>query len=290
VLGGVALPGEAIGAGWPRCQRDFESGSALLRSEASFDLYHGLAWLGGAGGVTLLGDPDRRWSSRNAFDEAIRAGLRLGGRSQREAANLSSDVLLGVATAVLPSASIGRHFLATGDCVETWDMFTDAVESYGLTLFVTQSIKRAFGRERPYVRSCDNAPPRDANCGGQDRNRSFFSGHSSLAAAGAGLTCAYAIERRAWGSSASARAVPCVLGATTALATGALRITSDRHWGSDVLVGFGVGALIGYFDTWGPLDLLRFGTREAPGQGGFRGMILPMAAGDSLGARVAIVF
>ena len=83
-------------------------------------------------------------------------------------------------------------------------MFTDAIESYGLTLFITEAVKLAAGRDRPFTEKCDAFPPRDAGCGSEDRHRSFFSGHTSLAAAGAGLTCSFALRRDAWGTSRTA--------------------------------------------------------------------------------------
>ena len=230
----------------------------MLKSESSVNFYHGLAYIGATAGIRFGADPGSRWSSRNSFDTGIRDGLRLSSASQRKDADLISDLTLALSIGVLPSLTIGVKFSRTQDCVETWDMFADAMESIGLTLFATELVKLVAGRDRPYARDCGASPPSDAKCGSNDRHASFFSGHASLAAAGAGLTCSFAVKRDAWGTSSTARAAPCALGVAAALATGLLRISADRHWGSDVLAGFGIGALVGYFDTWGPLDLLKF--------------------------------
>jgi len=192
----------------------------MLKSESSVNFYHGLAYIGATAGIRFGADPGSRWSSRNSFDTGIRDGLRLSSASQRKDADLISDLTLALSIGVLPSLTIGVKFSRTQDCVETWDMFADAMESIGLTLFATELVK--------------------------------------LVAAGAGLTWSFAVKRDAWGTSSTARAAPCALGVAAALATGLLRISADRHWGSDVLAGFGIGALVGYFDTWGPLDLLKF--------------------------------
>jgi membrane-associated phospholipid phosphatase len=272
------------------CERDYRDFSELARSEASDDLYHGLAFIGGAAGISLGGSPTRRWSGTNGFDTGIRDGLRLGSTSARQDASLASDVGLIFSAALLPMASIGVKFSRDHDCVETWDMFTDAVESFGLTLFITEAVKLAAGRERPYTEECDGFPPRDASCGSEDRHRSFFSGHASLAAAGAGLSCSYAIQREAWGSSRTAKVAPCALGVVAAFATGALRVAADRHWASDVFVGFAVGAVVGTFDTWGPLDLLKFTTRNSKGHVSSRGIILPHAREGRFGAQLVMVF
>jgi len=293
---GISAQASAEDAGAPgsrpffSCDRDFDGFSELARSEASFDLYHGLAFFGGAGGISLGGSPTRRWSGKNDFDTGIRDGIRLGSTSARRDASLASDLGVVFSAALLPMASIGMKFSRDHDCVETWDMFTDAVESLGLTIFITEAVKLASGRERPYTEECDAFPPRDANCGSEDRHRSFFSGHASLAAAGAGLSCSYSIQREAWGSSRTAKAAPCALGVVAALTTGALRLAADRHWASDVFVGFAVGAVVGYFDTWGPLDLLKFTTRNSKGHLSSRGIILPHVREGRFGAQLVMVF
>jgi membrane-associated phospholipid phosphatase len=272
------------------CKRDFRNANELLQSDASFDLYNGLAYLGGASALQFGAQASRRWSRTNSFDRDIRGGMRFSGTGDREDADLASDLTLAFSIAVLPAMTMGAKFARTQDCVETWDMFTDVVESAGLAIFVTEVVKVVAGRTRPYTEGCGASPPDDASCGSSDRNESFFSGHSSLAAAGAGLTCSFAIKRDAWGSSASARAAPCALGIASALATGLLRVSADRHWGSDVLIGFGVGALVGYFDTWGPLDLLKFKTRDRAGRISSRGLVLPSLQDGRFGARMVMVF
>ena len=273
-----------------RCDRSFESGTDWLQSDASLDLYNGIAYLGIAGPLSLAGEAFQRWSAVNELDGNTRSALRLDTVGARRDADLASDAMLGISLAALPAFSILAHQSRTGDCIESYDMLTDFVESLGLTLLITESVKLASGRARPFTRACGPGPPRDASCSGDDPFRSFISGHASLAATGAGLTCAFSIKREAWGSSRAARAMPCGLGIATALAAGTLRIASDRHWLTDVAIGLLVGGSIGYFDTWGPFDWMKFERRDAQGRTAMRGVLMPSRIEGGYGARLVMVF
>ncbi|MFK7897713.1 MAG: phosphatase PAP2 family protein, partial [Myxococcota bacterium] len=236
----IAAPDEGVGAASGRlfyCDVPLEasvSGSEIaqererMRLDAALDAYHGLAFMAGGGVLSIAAEPTRRWSGNNGFDDAWRGGLRGSNSDARKALDTAGDLGLALGVGILPFATIGAKYFRTHDCLETWDMTTDWIESFGLTLFITQSTKLVAGRTRPYTEACDSSPARDARCGADDRFMSFFSGHTSFAAAGAGLTCAFSLKREAWGSSASARYAPCALGVTTAVATGLLRVAADR--------------------------------------------------------------
>jgi membrane-associated phospholipid phosphatase len=283
------LPGFAAAAGDGSFCKTPMTSDSYFRSDASVDLYNSLLWMGGAAALSFGVHPSSRWSDTNSFDREISDGLRADSASAREDAALASDVLLAFTAGAMPLAAIAQP-LFDGDCEEAYDMATDALESVSLTLFVTEAVKVIAGRDRPFVESCDSNPPRDAECGKRDRFESFFSGHASVAGAGAGVSCAFAIRRQTWGESKTAQVVPCLLGASAAVTTGVLRIVADRHWGTDVLVGLGVGATIGYLDTWGPFDHLRFEMESDDHAWQVRGMVLPYAADGALGARVALTF
>ncbi|MES1182649.1 MAG: hypothetical protein ABUL60_02480, partial [Myxococcales bacterium] len=60
-----------------------------------------------------------------------------------------------------------------------------------------------------------------------------------------GLVCANHSRLPLWGHPV-ADASACVLSTTAAVASGVSRIVSDRHYATDVLVGFGTGFGIGY--------------------------------------------
>ena len=270
------------------CSRPFTSDS-LFRSEASKDLYNAALWMSGTAAIQFGANEKSRWSSVNSFDREIRDGLRSDSKSTREATSTASDVMLGLTAGLLPLVSIGKT-LSEHECYEAYDMATDAAEAFTLTLLLTTGTKMIAGRERPYVQECDGSPPGDASCGDSNRKQSFFSGHASMAATGAGLSCSYALKRKTWGDGRVARFTPCALGIGAALATGMLRIVDDDHWGSDVIVGLLVGATVGYFDTWGPFDLLRFETHSDDLGWNVRGIVLPYADDGEYGLRMGLTF
>jgi len=288
----VVLPSSATAESWLssklRCDTQYASAAEWRQSEANADLYNGLTFLTGTALLSSLGEPTRRWSAINRLDDESRDGLRIGSPGARRKADLASDLTLITSLAVIPLASIGAKFLRTGDCIEAWDMTTDFIESFGLTLMITESLKLATGRPRPFVRDCGPGAQSDATCDGDDRFKSFISGHSSLAATGAGLTCAFSFKREAWGSSTAAKWTPCLLGTATALSTGLLRVAADRHWLTDVASGFLIGATVGYFDTWGPFDLLRYEKRDRAGRIQAQGVLLPAAVEGRAGFRFSL--
>jgi hypothetical protein len=270
------------------CSRPFTKDS-LFRSEASMDLYNAGLWLTGTAAIQFGARRTAHWKNSNDFDDDLRSGFRADSRSARESARTASDVLLGVTAGLLPLVSIGKT-LSERECYEAYDMATDAAEALTLTLLITSGTKRLAGRERPYVEDCDGTPPGDASCGDPDRKQSFFSGHAALAATGAGLNCSYSIKRKIWGDSRAERFMPCALGLGAALTTGALRMVADRHWGSDVIVGVLVGSTVGFFDTWGPFDLLRFEAKSDGLNWDINGLILPYVDGREYGVRVGLSF
>ncbi|MEM9174728.1 MAG: phosphatase PAP2 family protein [Myxococcota bacterium] len=289
LLVGGLVPSQALAK--PLCTSFYGGFDGWLRSDANRDLYNGIAFAAIGGAVSLGGNSGQRWSAVNSLDGNARSDLRLKKPGARRRADLASDITLVSSLAVLPVLSITAQQVRTGDCEESWDMATDFVEAFGLSLMLSESIKLASGRARPFTRECGPGAPSDASCRGSDRFRSFVSGHATLAATGAGLTCAWSVKRQAWGKSRLARAVPCGVGMTLALATGTLRVTADRHWLTDVIAGLAIGGTVGWFDTWGPFDLLRY--ESAPGPNGTParfGFVMPAVVEGGPGIRAAFVF
>ena len=275
----------------PLCESFYGGFDGWVRSDANRDLYNGVAFALIGGAVSLGGNAGQRWSAVNSFDDNARSDFRLKKPGARRRADLASDITLVSSLAVLPVLSIGVQQYRTGDCEESWDMATDFVEAFGLSLMLSESIKLAAGRVRPFDRECGPDAPSDASCRGADRFKSFVSGHSTLAATGAGLTCAYSVKRQAWGTSPMARAMPCAVGSTLAAATAALRVTADRHWLTDVLAGLAIGGTVGWVDTWGPFDLLRYESAPGPdGEPEAFGFVLPSIVEGGPGIRAAFVF
>lgn len=256
--------------------------------DAASDLYNGGLWVAALAGVSLGASPPDwpRWRE-NGFDDAIRGAIRLDTASGRDAAATASDWLAAtsVFTPLLLDAGVRRAWMQ-GDCDGAYDIATDWIESLSLVLLVTEATKVIAGRERPNSDCFGGLTP----CGDENSRKSFFSGHTSMAATGAGLICRNAIQRGVWGESTAARAIPCALGAGAAVATAFLRVAADEHWGTDVFVGLAVGALIGWFDLPGPADLLAMHWRGRDGRVAVRGQLLPMARPRSFGAQIALRF
>lgn len=183
---------------------------------------------------------DSRWTDRNGFDSAIRRGLRSGSRGTRDAADLASDVLfggLGGALAIDWWWLRHEYGLARSVQVDTrWFLGNNVL---------TRVAKVSAGRQRPYVQPCGVDRNYVSACGhGRDGNTSFFSGHASNAATLAGLLCARHLHRR---ERSTYDAVVCGGAAAGAVATGVLRIISEKHFATDIIAGWVVGGFLGYY-------------------------------------------
>ena len=102
-------------------------------------------------------------------------------------------------------------------------------------------MQRAVGRERPFAQGCGTAG-RPACTSPDDRNTSFFSGHTSFAFTSATLLCFQHGRLNLYGA---ADGVVCPAALAVASLTGLLRIGADRHWATDVLTGAALGAAAG---------------------------------------------
>jgi membrane-associated phospholipid phosphatase len=191
------------------------------------------------GGLTVFEDdltPDRcRFCDPNAFDRAGRDALRWSTPSR---ARLASDVL---ANGVLPAAvllhAVGAGFVE-GGARRTAEDVTSVVEAVLIATDLNLLVKGAAGRLRPYAWASGSS-------GGTDANRSFYSGHTSLAfslAAAAGTVATlrkYRSARWVW-----------AIGMPLAAGVAYLRVAGDAHWVTDVLTGAAVGGAIGFAVPW----------------------------------------
>ena len=215
------------------------------------------------------------WTAQNGFDTGIRSALRLGSEGGRQAAALTSDVLLyGLILAPFLNAA-----LVAGVEHERWDvgwrlLVLDA-ETLLVATTVTLSLQHLVARERPFVQEC-RANPSLADCSVGSKYQSFPSGHTTAAFAAVALECFHHgyLDTAHTGWSAAA----CPVTAVAATITGVLRIAADRHWATDVLAGAAIGGLVGYAVP--ALHLL--------GSPGSQGPVLtPNVSGTSVGLMVA---
>lgn len=200
-----------------------------------------------------------RWRGGVLVDSSVRSALRAETKEQRSFANDESNALL-YSMVALPTVNAAMNAPSISDAASL--MLVNA-ETFGVTFALVSLIKAVTKRERPYASAAGLSTqcvenPTTAECK-NDRNASFFSGHSATAFAGAGLVCMQQMQFGArFGS------VGCGAAMTIAGATALLRIIADKHYATDTLVGalvgIGTGMLLPYvmhFAPWAPLPVAR---------------------------------
>jgi membrane-associated phospholipid phosphatase len=199
--------------------------------------------------------PPRRahWHGGILFDDGIRNALRGRSYGAQETATQVSDMLYK--GGVLAPYIIDVYVVALGvhqSADVAVQMLLINMQSLGIAGVMSLTAEHSVGRTRPYVQDCDpDGIVRDASgkplfnsCGPRDF-QSFFSGHATGTATMAGLTCVHHQHLPLYGGGLADLA-PCVLMIGVSLTTGISRIVGDHHWASDVIMGWGVGALSGY--------------------------------------------
>jgi membrane-associated phospholipid phosphatase len=172
------------------------------------------------------------WSDTNSTDDFFYRSLRRPGCEGRKTSEFLSDVGLA------GSVPLSLVLLAAGAPRGDRDFADNAVliaESTGLTMLVTEILKLAASRERPYSRGgshCDEER-------GTDTFMSFPSGHTSLTFAAA-VAASRIAHIRGYRHATAIQLVTL----STAIGTGYLRIAADRHYFSDVVIGALVGTIV----------------------------------------------
>jgi hypothetical protein len=270
---------------WPR----FRPSEAALTA--------GLA-LNVAQAVFLYPPPKANWEGGILFDDAVRDAIVLGSRDSRNAAaKVSDDIYYALAaypllidTALVTGAVHGARDVAV-------QMMLINFESYALTGAVALTMEK-LGRVRPMGRECVKDPGYDGKCGSPGNlNASFLSGHTAIAFASAGLMCAHHAHLPLYGGKV-ADALACGTGVAAATTAGLLRVMSDNHYASDVILGSAVGLFGGY--VWPMLWHYGFGRKGQSAasflpqvharHGGlaWSGALLPQVGPTSIGVTLAI--
>jgi membrane-associated phospholipid phosphatase len=212
--------------------------------------YLTIAGLAGAlaGVYLLLPQPDKpRWNEPILFDRSVRDALRIHSAHGRRVAAAWSDALFvwEVAHPSLIDPLLVAWWQRESPYV-AWQMFVIDAQAYSLTLLLTELTKRLTARARPWASSGDCAEnPDSPACGSGGRYVSFNSGHAATTATGAGLICAHHTQLSLYQSNLLDVGT-CLLAVAGTAVTGAMRIASDNHWLSDVLIGHLIGYVSGY--------------------------------------------
>jgi membrane-associated phospholipid phosphatase len=189
---------------------------------------------------------EAHWTRDNAFDDWFQGRLMAPGEKQQKYAK-ASDALAATSVAfpVLVDL-IGMTLIGARNKDVGLQMFAIQAQAFAITGFVTSLVKLS-GRERPCAQA-DGLGSGSTSTDCNDPNRSYFSAHTSLAFAGAGLTCVEHQHFDFFGRVGDPVACASVLALATT--TGVFRVVSNRHWMSDVVTGAGVGLVAGWLMPW----------------------------------------
>jgi len=187
------------------------------------------------------------WSGPVLFDSAVRDALRINSASGRNAAATVSDGLF--AWEILHPAVIDPLLFAWWQRESpfvAWQMLVIDAQAYAFTYLMSDIVKRVSARQRPWVTTDDCArDPSGKECGSGGRYMSFYSGHAAATATGAGLICAHHTQLALYQNDLLDQGT-CALAVLGTAVTGAMRIASDNHWASDVIIGHLMGYTSGY--------------------------------------------
>ncbi|MEZ4438370.1 MAG: phosphatase PAP2 family protein [Polyangiaceae bacterium] len=188
------------------------------------------------------------WRQTNPFDLWVRDTFVLGDyRGRRVAARISDATISALVAWHAVDAAIAWGVHDAPDVA--WQMFALDAQAMTFTLAFTGVTKRIAARERPAGHACRTDPSYDRRCEDQGQFGSFFSGHTSLSFTSAALTCHHHIAFPLYGGGAG-DVIACVSALFAASSVAYERILADRHWASDVLVGFAAGGLSGGLLPW----------------------------------------
>jgi len=224
-----------------------------------------------------------RFTGDNPFDDTVRGWLRADTLEGRQLAGRISDRVSYVGTAVPFAIDLPVALLVHRQVGVTWQLLMMDLEATAVANFVNNMLFYEVGRGRPSTRDCAIDPTYDPICGGTGNNASLPSGHTVTIATAAGLTCVHHRYLPLYGNRAADTGA-CVLVSAATLVTGALRITADRHYTTDVLLGAAIGFGSGYGLPW----LLHYRTSpQAAEAREAKIAILPVFGQSGLGLGVA---
>jgi membrane-associated phospholipid phosphatase len=194
--------------------------------------------------VTYTAPATANWTGGVLFDDWVRRVLRLSSPSARAAASTTSDVLLfTLITVPFIDAWLGAG-VGHGRPDIAWKLTIIDAEALLATSFISLGAQHLVARARPFTTLCVHQPNAGECTDGSSQYTSFPSGHTSIAFTVALLECVnhahLDTDRSGWNGAA------CPVTLIAAGVTGLLRIASDRHYASDVIVGGLLGAGIGY--------------------------------------------
>lgn len=236
----------------------------------------------------VLPQPNAHWQGAIGFDEAARDALRFHTPASRRRARDGSDIGITISASwpffdALVVAGWYRDSpeLGTQQALISAEVLAVTAGMQGLvSLFVS--------RERPYGQECGGElAPTTRDCANRDRYYSFYSGHSAVSFAAAAVNCMHHAYVPLYGGGAADNWA-CVgmfgVAATTAL----MRVATDVHYVSDVLVGATIGTATGLLLPWALH--YRYGATRRAGSSELRLTVLPVVSPTMNGLSGVLVF
>jgi len=231
----------------------------------------------------LYPDPQHNWDTGILFDDAARDALRIRSKKGRDNAAAVSDYIyyalaaypMLVDTALVTDLAHGKQDVAM-------QMFAMNFESYAFSGALALSLER-IGRVRPLEAECRKDPNYSEKCSSEpELNSSYLSGHTAIAFTSAGLMCAHHQHLPLYGGGAP-DLLACLTAVAAASTNGVLRVSSDNHYATDVLLG----SMIGFFGGYGLPSLLHYGFTS--GKKSPSASLLPTFRSNALGRDFAAV-
>jgi hypothetical protein len=204
------------------------------------------ASLGGLAAIVLFAPrPDRASAYENPFDTSMRRAFRAESRAGRDHARTAGDVGFRFLNFYPYFDSLVVAGLIHWNADVALQTTLINTEAFAIAGFVSIGFERLVGRARPSARECHSNPGYERFCGDDDSYSSLLSGHTAIAFAGAGVTCAHHTHLPLYGSRAAGIAA-CVTSVGLATVSGAARVVNDRHWASDLVFAAAIGSITGY--------------------------------------------
>ncbi len=191
----------------------------------------------------IVPSPPGTWKQGILFDDAVRDVLRVENEGTRTTLSHVSDQLQNglIAFPFLVDAGLAA-WLSDDNPDLAWQLSLMNLEALAATASIVALTKNLIGRVRPAIARC---PSGDFSCRPKGGLRSFISGHSAAAFAGAGLVCAHHENLPLFGHP-TADMLACAGALVAAAGSSVLRVATDNHWATDVLTGAGIGFVSGY--------------------------------------------
>lgn len=210
--------------------------------------YVGAGVLGGGGLVAKFFLPypeEDAFGGPTPIDQSFYDAARPAGQDVLDAHAIASDVgFYGSMSFLIADA------LLAGFIHDAWDVSynmlmidLEVLSVIAGTLWWPQAL--GVGRERPGYNTCGQDGHVGIDCDNEEiRYRSWYAGHPATAMAAAGATCVHHGKMPLYGGIGDPLICATMIG--VAAATGVHRVVSGRHWVTDTLAGWTIGAAAGW--------------------------------------------